>query len=271
MWWMGLVACSADLHLAAVEPVADDAVVAVFPPDGARRLSGVVPVRVVLGAEASGERPTVWARGEGLACVVGVGGTWVDCGNVPGGDLTVRVRAGGTVVTATGLADLPREDVAWDLLADATVSLGGRAELPLDGHLVVVHEAGTLVGGPAREGEGEGLEIMAPGMTLVLPATELGGAFHAASTATWLVLRVSDGAMPLLVLDVSLEIDADGAFVLEAALPALSVLQLTEATDAPFDAPLDLDRDGDGRGDATSLRLEGVAAPVTLAGWSPKG
>jgi hypothetical protein len=287
----------------AIEPIAQGDVVAVFPPNGAMRLFGDVPIQIVLGAGAAGRVPVVSVTLDGeptpAGCALVQGGTVADCGVVPdvvpGGDLELTAQIGDQTVDAVAVGRLPEPGLGWSLLdGTAFVRLGGNTDVlavvngslasASSAFLVLDGDQGEpgrypLVGGPSGDQADGGLALATPGLTFVVTVDvdEAGNLRGEASTA-WLALPVDGARVYLLLLGVSITGTVSGDALtnldLTADLPAMSVQDLANALGPSGPQTLlplvkyDVDRDGDGAGDAARIELTGDPEPAVLDAWT---
>ncbi|MEQ1507323.1 MAG: hypothetical protein ABMB14_34155, partial [Myxococcota bacterium] len=224
-----LLACrSAEDAKLAEQPIEQGELVAVFPPDGAQRLVGDVPVEVVLGAAAEGSTPTVTlTRGDeaiALPCSLGFGGNVADCGaigGVTGGEaLGLTVIAGGTTTEVHTSGALPAQGLGWDLLdgvsftalgsGSEAVSLAngalgnGHAFAAIDGYDGAAGDW-TLIGGESAVQDDGAFGVASPGLAFVLPVTvDADGGLTGSAPTAWLPSQVAAGQVHLLLLDVGL-------------------------------------------------------------------
>jgi hypothetical protein len=288
-----------DVGRAASRSLGPEAILGVYPPDGAWRLQGDVPVRVLLGDAGRRDTPTaeVTVAGETvtLACKRGRP-VLATCGPIPAldwidGDVKLHVHGDDGEITTTGTTRTPPASPAWDLLDGTRVERFGGDDLAADvlgevlrGHLLAawVAEEARIVGGPVVPAySGEGFQTQPPGLGFVLDATADGGQLVGSAHVVWLSVEIEGSAVLAPLLDVRLTgtMRPDGDLVrlddliLEANAPALAIELLAE----PFEeadtiqeaVELDVDRDGDGDFDSASLKLTGAPAPAKLSAWIP--
>ncbi|MEQ1565272.1 MAG: hypothetical protein ABMA64_06510 [Myxococcota bacterium] len=305
---MFLLARLSACHVLQVEelarlPLGDGDLVALFPPDGALRLFGQVPVQVVLGGGAAGEVPSVALSRDGdtdpLSCTLIENGNVADCGVIPDvptdhDGIALSVSAGDETMSAVALGRLPTPGLGWSLLEGTTFRrLGGNTDvlpvvnaqlatsssafLALDGYNGAPGDY-TMVAGPSGLQPDGGLAIAAPGLTFVVPVeVDDEGSVRGSTRAAWLPLPVNGERAYLLLLDVEvtgkLYTDVLDDLVVNADLPAIAVQALASSLGSGGNQVLelvrfDVDRDGDGEGDAARVELAGSPAPATLEAWA---
>lgn len=258
----------------------------VFPPDGAMALRGEVPIMLhgeVLGAP----QVVVDINGKSSAAVC-AGADPVVC-ELPGGNhfgapstIEVTSDAGvdyaevttlvpvGEAMAMTGEVDVEkfgRMGIGKSSVADAL------AKFNLVGVL-----ADTVVGPAFLAGGGEPVdgvvELAEPGLTTVLPVIWDGVTFTSVAPTDTYLPSTSDGKttqLRFLELEISGLATGDGFdYVLSGVLHPDAWLTLAGTLDlSSFEQGLilDVDTDGDGKGDTVSLRYSGYAEDVSLLEW----